>query len=339
MHRKNKKTQWKLWLTGVGAAACLIIPLTAPAHADDMDAHHHHHHMMKDHMGEANPVQISGTVEKYYTDRSGLVTALDLSNTAGNVQKVRFAPSWARRLLDNNPVGSTLDAWVVAGHDDGMDVSDLVSIGIDRPDRFLTDDFHTGTERLNSRAWVWRDAAYESVTGGLRKIIVSEKGEVLALVLDDGTLVRVPRTVKNQEQGAHGSAGVAELFRGAEVTAWGPQVWGARGDVSIYGQRIASDGLSINGKTVSAIGIQDFNAYSSPLLGSAFSIIVGNDGEYTPFEASMEKHAPPPTLMSEEDKMHMHDEMRMRHYKQHMHDDMDDMSNSYYKQREDIDDD
>lgn len=337
MHRKNKKNQWKMWITGAAAAACLTVPLTATARADSMD---HSHHMMKDHMMESNPVQVSGTVEKYYTDRSGLVTALDLSNTAGNVWKVRFAPSWARRLLDNNPVGSTLDAWVVARHVHGMDVSDLVSIGVDRPDRFLTDDFHTGTQRLNSRAWIWRDSAEENVTGGLKRIIVSEKGEVLALVLNDGTLVRVPRTVKNQEQGAHGSASVAELFEGAEVTAWGPQVWGARGDVSIYGRRIASNGLSINGKTVSAIGIQNFNVYSSPVLGSAFSITVGNDGEYTPFDASMEMHAPPPTMMSQDDKMRMHDERVRLHNQQHMHDDMDDMSNSYSKRhnQDDVDD-
>jgi hypothetical protein len=262
----------------------------------------------------ANPVQISGTVEKYYTDRSGLVTAMDLSTGTMGVQKVRFAPSWASRLWQDHPTGSTLDGWIVQGNDG---IYNLVSIGADRPNRFLTNDFHTGTERLQSTPWIWRDSKSETVTGELNKVIISEKGEVLALELKDGTLVRVPRTVKNQEEGARGSKHEAQLFKGAEVTAWGPQVWNARGDISIYGQRIATTGLSINGKTVSAIGIQSFNP-NSALFGSIFEQVSGDNGEFTPFDGSMARQAPAPSMMSPEDKMRMREQMheRRRHWRQ-----------------------
>jgi len=309
MHKKTRTNQWKTMLAGAVAAACIAVPFATTSHADDMKAMNNHSATVA-----ANPTQISGTVEKYYTDRSGLVTALDLSTSADGVQKVRFAPSWASRLWQENPVGSTLDGWVVKS-DDGM--TNLVSIGADRPDRFLTNDFHTGAERLKSTAWIWKDSATETVTGELNKVIVDANGEVLALELKDGTLVRVPTTVKNQEQGAHGSEHEAQLFKGAEVTAWGPQVWGARGDVSIYGQRIASTGLSINGKTVSAIGIQNLPTNSS-LLGSIFEQTTGENGEYLPFDASMQKQAPSPKMMTEADRMHRRDRMRRerRHWRQ-----------------------
>jgi len=306
MYKQNRKRQWKAMLAGTVAAACIAVPFVTTSHADNMDRHSM--------ILSANPVQTSGTVEKYYTDRSGFVTAMDLSTSTMGVQKVRFAPSWASRLWQDHPTGSTLDGWVVQGNDG---IYNLVSIGADRPDRFLTNDFHTGTERLQSTPWIWRDSKTETVTGELNKVIISEKGEVLALELKDGTLVRVPRTVKNQEQGAHGSKHEAQLFKGAEVTAWGPQVWQARGDISIYGQRIATTGLSINGKTVSAIGIQNFDTNSS-LLGSIFEQVHGANGEFTPFEEGMARQAPPPSMMSAEDRMHMHERMRQnrRHWRQ-----------------------
>lgn len=285
MQRTSKKSQWKAMLAGAVTVACIAMPFTITSHADDMQS-------ANSAMVAENPIQVSGTVEKYYTDRSGLVTAMDLSTSTMGVQKVRFAPSWASRLWQEYPPGSTLDGWVVKS-DDGM--TNLVSIGADRPNRFLTNDFHTGTERLLSTPWIWKDSATETVTGELNKVIVSERGEVLALELKDGTLIRVPMTVKNQEQGSQGSEQVAQLFRGAEVTAWGPQVWGARGDMSIYGQRIAATGLSINGRTVSAIGIQNLPA-NSPLFGTVFDQTKGENGEFSPFDASMQKQAPAPTM-------------------------------------------
>lgn len=295
MHCTKKRNAWKLWLMGAAAAAALTVPMTnTTARADDAVE------VTSAKAPSSPPIQVSGTVEKYFTDQSGLVTALDLNSTTGGVHRVRFAPSWARRLLDNYPVGSTLDGWVVEHNDYNRPLSDLVSIGAERPNRFVTDAFHTGDERLDSRAWIWKDAATERVTGSLDHIIVNTKGEVLALVLKDGSLVRVPREVKHQERGARGSKHVAQLFPGAEVTAWGPQVWHARGDVSIYGQRVASNGLSINGKTVSAIGIQNMET-NSTLFGSAFTTVHNTDGGYSPFEPSMEK-TPPPHKMSNSSK-------------------------------------
>lgn len=290
---QSKRKSWKLWLGAAAAAAALAMPVSVTtAHAAEGVE------LITSEAPTAQaPVLITGSVEKYYTDQSGLVTALDLNATAMGTRRVRFAPSWAQRLLRDYPVGTSLSGWVIEHNDYAHPVSDLVSIGAERPNRFLTDNFHTGAQRLSSRAWIWNDAASERVTGTLDRIIVNSKGEVLALALKDGTLVRVPRSVKHMDRGAKGSKHIAQLFPGAQVTAWGPQVWNSSGEVSIYGQRIASEGLSINGKTVSAIGIQKFDA-GEPLLGSMFNTEIDTEYGYSPYDASMQKTSPPPTLMS-----------------------------------------
>jgi hypothetical protein len=65
--------------------------------------------------------------------------------------------------------------------------------------------------------------------------------------------------------------------------------------MSIYGQRIAATGLSINGRTVSAIGIQNLPA-NSALFGSVFDQTRGENGEFSSFDASLQRQAPPPRM-------------------------------------------
>src|SRR5687767_1939249 len=43
------------------------------------------------------PTMVSGTVVRYYTDRSGYVTAADVQ-TANGIQMVHFSPGMGRRL-------------------------------------------------------------------------------------------------------------------------------------------------------------------------------------------------------------------------------------------------
>lgn len=290
MLNQNRKNQWKTLLVGSMAAACIAVPFTVASHADDMQP------ASSSTKQAESPMQVSGTVEKYYTDRSGLVTAMDLSTSTMGAQKVRFASSWASRLWHDNPVGSKLDGWVVKSKDG---IFNLVAIGADRPNRFLTNNFHTGRELLLSTAWIGGNGKTETVTGELNKVIVSRWSEVLALELKDGTLILIPPTVKNQEGARRTTTAntiTGSLFKGAEVTAWGYQVWNARGDISIYGQRIAATGISINGKTISAIGIQNMRTGPS-LMGPnpILDPIRGDYGDFSPFDASMQKQAPAPS--------------------------------------------
>jgi hypothetical protein len=52
----------------------------------------------------SQPTLVTGTVLRYYVDRSGYVTAMDVQ-TAEGVQFVRFSPGMGTRLYNTYPVG------------------------------------------------------------------------------------------------------------------------------------------------------------------------------------------------------------------------------------------
>jgi hypothetical protein len=238
------------------------------------------------------PILVSGTVKQYFTNRAGYVSVLSLETSSGT-EMVHFAPSWAKRLLDNNPVGATLDGWVIPHHQDNWSWNDLVSLGKE-PTSFLNGNIPSGAQQLDDQSWIWKKGTPGKVQGRLKKIVVNSKGDVLALVLDNGALVRVPRTVRNEELGAYGTDAIAPLFKDVEVTAWGVPEWQASGDVSIYNQHFSTTGLSVNGKTVSAIGIPRFPVNENTLFGGHINLIdagpaeiVGANGDYEPFNPGM----------------------------------------------------
>lgn len=286
MKHRDRPINWK----HLGIAALFILPVAwgvnNPAQAAATDA-------AAETAKAAQPTLISGTVQQYFTNRAGYVTALNLETSSG-VQQVRFAPSWGKRLLKSNAVGTTLDGWVVAHQKDGKSWNNLVSIGKKRPHRFLSDEFHSGAQKLDDGSWIWKNSTEQKVNGKLSKIVINDKGDILALILDNGALIRVPRTVRNVELGANGSEAIAPLFKNVQVSAWGPREWQASGNVSIYNQHLATTGLAINGRPVSAIGIPRFPVNRETItnwnvdpIGSSAVEVVGLNGEYAPFDPSM----------------------------------------------------
>jgi hypothetical protein len=272
---------WK----SIGIAALLLLPMTfAPTLTQTAAA---------DARIKTAPVLISGTVKGYFTNRAGYVSALSMETSSGT-EMVHFAPSWARRLLAASPVGKPLEGWVITHREGDWSWNDLVSIGKDPAARVLNEAIPTGARQLDDGSWIWKTGKPGKVQGKLKKIVVDGKGDVLALVLDNGALVRVPRTVRNEELGAYGTDAIAPLFKDVEVTAWGTPEWQASGDVSIYNQHFSTTGLSINGKTVSAIGIPKFPINQNFLSNSNINLItaspaeiIGADGEYAPFGSNM----------------------------------------------------
>lgn len=280
MH-KSRLLNWKK----LGIAALLLLP--APfvlsnhqvAKADAMPA-------------KPAPVAISGTVKQYFTNRAGFVSALSLETSSGT-EMIHFAPSWAKRLLAHSPVGKSLDGWVIPHREGKWSWNDLVSLGKDSPSRILKEKLSSGAQQLDDSSWIWKTGKPAEVHGKLKKIVVNGNGDVLALVLDNGALVRVPKTVRNEELGAIGTDAIAPLFKDVEVSAWGTPEWQASGDVSIYNQHLATDVLAINGKTVSAIGIPRLSPNQTTIFGGRDgninlinarpAEIIGADGEYAPF--------------------------------------------------------
>src|SRR4028118_1026068 len=80
-------------------------------------------------MSMSQPTLVTGTVLRYYVDRAGYVTAMDVQ-TAEGVQFVRFSPGMGTRLYNTYPVGGTASVYVMGSPTSRWDV---VSVGATAP--------------------------------------------------------------------------------------------------------------------------------------------------------------------------------------------------------------
>jgi len=241
----------------------------------------------------AEPMMVSGTVVRYYTDRSGYVTAADVQ-TANGIQMVHFSPGMGQRLYTMAPTGGQVNVWVSpsamgAGH------WNVVGVGADRPNTFMTPYSVSAVDLLEAEPYIMAGAQLTTVKGKLRGVITANNGEVLALVLDNATLgsaamggaqmtsantvdgnmgggmmsggamgggmmgsrmiVRVPREVRHISPGAMGTGRVTPLFRGSDVAAKGYVEAPRYGALSTYSNRLVANALVVNGQSVGALGV------------------------------------------------------------------------------------
>jgi len=199
-----------------------------------------------------NPMPLGGQVVRYYTDRAGYVTAMDVQTTEG-VRLVRFSPDLGQRLFTTYPVGGKVDVFVMGSPETRYDV---VGIGPAVPragymQRYMVSD----VDLLQADAYIMAGAEEMTVKGNLANVVTSDKGEVLALVLDDNTLIRVPRESRHIAPGYNGTDRVTPLFKGARVIAKGYAEAPRFGVLSAYPQRIAGKSIVVNGHSVGAIGL------------------------------------------------------------------------------------
>jgi len=205
----------------------------------------------------SEPTLISGTVVRYYVDRTGYVTAMDVQ-TANGIQMVTFPANRATTIYNLHPVGGNIDAWVVPGAA-GTGQWTAVGTGADRPQVWWHTFAVSDIDWLEAEPYFEAGATETFVSGDLEGVVVNDSGDVLALVLDTGNgraMVRVPPQVRHVAPGHEGDERVAALFRGAEVTAVGTLEAPRRGGLlGTYNQVFAANTLTVNGRSVGAIGI------------------------------------------------------------------------------------
>jgi len=201
----------------------------------------------------AEPMLATGSVVRYYVDRSGYVTAMDVQ-TADGVQMVHFAPNMGQRLYTTYPVGGNISVWVTpssmgAGH------WNAVGVGQTRPMTFMEPYTVNAVDLLQAEPYILTGAKMTTVSGNLSRMIVSNTGEVLGLVLDNQTVVRVPREVRHIAPGYAGSDRITPLFKGAMVRATGYPEAPRYGVLSPYGSRLVANTITVNGRAVGALGV------------------------------------------------------------------------------------
>jgi hypothetical protein len=227
---KNSKMMGRI-AGGIAAGAIALLPLAANAQP-------------------SAPTQVTGTVVRYYVDRSGYVTAADIQ-TANGVSLVRFSPNMGQRLYSTYPVGGQASVYVVGTPESRWDV---VGVGAVAPTSMwgaatATDiDLLEAEPKINSTNLVTRK-------GKLKNLILNKSGDIIGIVLDNNILIRTPRETRHIAAGNYGTERVAGLFKGARVEVTGYEEAPRYGSLSNFTNRIAANTLTINGRNVGAIGL------------------------------------------------------------------------------------
>ncbi len=200
------------------------------------------------------PMPVSGTVTRYYVDRAGFVSAMDVQTTDG-ARMVRFSPSMAQRLTSMYPVGSTISGFVTSSGMGSMMSYDLAGTGTMMPaPGMMMPTMINDLDILRSTPYVMLGSKEMSVTGKLTDYIADpNSGQILALVLDKNTLVRVPAQ-NRLEQSSLAPEGVRDLLKGALISARGMDEAPRFGVVSPYARRVVASGISVDGRTLGTFG-------------------------------------------------------------------------------------
>lgn len=201
---------------------------------------------MMDSSAMMQPMQVTGQVLRYYVDRSGYVTAMDVQ-TANGVQMVRFAPGMGQRIYSTYPVGGQASVYVM-GSPGSMGMMNYNVIGLgDRPPAagFMMPNMVSDVDLLKSEPYIMVGSKMVQFSGKLRSIVTDDIGEVIGLILDSvsmnammggagmsnasmstdsmsggammgggmmgggmmsGVLVRVPREMRHPNEGAMGGS-------------------------------------------------------------------------------------------------------------------------------------
>lgn len=222
------------------------------------------------------PTLVSGIVQNYYVDRAGYVSAMDVQ-TADGVRMVRFSPSMAQRVTSLYPVGSSASVYVTSRMMGEMASYDLAGVGpeMPTPSTMMMPSDIDPIDVLKATPYVQLGAKEMGVSGKLTGYIADPmSGEVLGIVLDDKTLVRVP--MQNRlVQASTSPTGITPLFAGANVAVRGYEESPLYGVVSPFEKRIAASSISVNGQPLGPLGFGKIMSSRKPLFGFNINFLGG----------------------------------------------------------------
>jgi len=134
---------------------------------------------------------VTGTVVRYYVDRSGYVSAMDVQTPDG-IRMVRFAPGMAQRIVSTYPVGATIAAdaplYVTTTPMTGRGMTgisrmDVIGMGKTAPSGLMQPYMVSDLELLEAEPYVMAGAHLATVKGNLKNYVVNDAGEIVGLVL------------------------------------------------------------------------------------------------------------------------------------------------------------
>jgi hypothetical protein len=259
------------------------------------------------------PTMVSGTVNNYWTDASGYVTAVDVQ-TANGSSVVHFSPGMATRVMQMYPLGSSANLWVQGSMKGGQQHWDLVGTGAAQPTTWWPINEASGLDWVAGGAFVNSNAQRVSVIGKLKRVVVDKHGSVVGLILETDrvvsgtvqrtllrpdystdeagntagmmasstpswTLVRVPPEFISAPNPHEGMDRKTPLMLDDEIIAVGYMEAPRYGSVSQISNRLIASALSVNGRGVGAKGFPMYKPNQPTLFNFNINIplIAGGD--------------------------------------------------------------
>ena len=222
------------------------------------------------------PMLVSGTVQNYYVDRSGYVSAMDVQ-TADGVKMVRFSPSMAQRVTALYPVGSSASVYVTSSMMGKMTNYDLAGVGPDMPTpaTMMMPSNISPIDVLKATPYIQIGTKEMTLSGKLTGYLADPmNGEVLGLVLDNKTLVRVPDS-NRLVQASTSPTGITPLLANSDIVVRGYEESPLYGVVSPFEKRVAANSISVNGQNLGPLGFGKVMSSRKPLLGFNINFLGG----------------------------------------------------------------
>ena len=230
------------------------------------------------------PTAVMGTIKSYYVNQAGYVSAMDIT-TADGVKMVRFMPAMAQRVIALYPPGTeNVTVYVTSKMMGKMTAYDLAGVGPDMPtpsqmQMMMMPNDIDAIDVLKAQPYVMLGAKEKTYVGNLTGYIADPKsGDILAIVIDKDTLVRVP--MENRlVQASTNPAGITPLFKNASVVVKGYEEAPLYGVVTPFTKRVAATGISVNGRTLGPLGFGKIQTKRKPLLGFNLNFFGGSAPE------------------------------------------------------------
>jgi len=210
------------------------------------------------------PVTVTGSVLRYYVDRSGYVTAVDVQTSDG-IRMVRFSPGMAQRVTQMYPVGSTATLYATQGTYGW----NLVGLGpsMPAPNVLMQPYLVSDLDLLESQPYTTVGAAITTVSGTLTGYVANKMGDVVGIVLDNNKLVRVGPEFR-QGPADNVPDNITPLMKGAVVEATGLPEAPRYGVLSPFESRLIATAITVNGR---ALGSRGFGRLDTRDNGTLFN--------------------------------------------------------------------
>ncbi len=196
------------------------------------------------------PIPVSGTVQRYYSDELGMVTAMQVQ-TPGSTELIYFPPLMAATIKERYPVGTHIETWLlprpVTNAAEGR-AWDLAARDFSQPIAEPLSALLSSGKAMLAQMRLQNAKGPLTAEGNVTGAVRDQSGRAVALILDKKTLVYIPLKLRPATKIA--SAPVKAPEMPLKVMGLGLQL--PPGALNLYSSVIEAGSIRTQGRVLTA---------------------------------------------------------------------------------------